>query len=169
MFSQKTAEFCFLINFKFKKVLASLHASFALSKNKNSEPSRLIVRTLPSPHHSQCYIPLSAWCILFIYTIFISIICVSQEELSLIASNEQIYDFYNWAFFLTENAFWKVKKQDIKNRSGGEGWRQQEKVFRQNLVGQVIKGDLHNIGVVRNPLPTMNHKDLFWKKDVLIV
>ena len=28
---------------------------------------------------------------------------------------------------------------------------------------------LHNIESVRNPLPTMTHKDLFWKKDVLIV
>ena len=34
-----------MINFKFKKVLTSLLASFAMSKNKNSEASRLIVRT----------------------------------------------------------------------------------------------------------------------------
>ena len=32
----------------------------------------------------------------FIYSISISIICVSQEQLSLIASNQQIYDFYKW-------------------------------------------------------------------------
>ena len=36
---------------------------------------------------------------LFIYTISISIICLSLEELSLIASNQQIYDFYKWAIF----------------------------------------------------------------------
>ena len=30
----------------------------------------------------------------FIYTISISIVCVSQEEPSLIVSNQQMYDFY---------------------------------------------------------------------------
>ena len=49
----------------------------------------------PPPHSFQCYLSLSVWCVcvLFIYTISISII-VSQEESSLIASNEQIYNFY---------------------------------------------------------------------------
>ena len=48
----------------------------------------------------QCYLSLNVWCVcvcvcfLFIYTISISIICLSLEELSLIASNQQIYDFY---------------------------------------------------------------------------
>ena len=37
-------------------------------------------------------------CVLFIYTISISIICVSKDELSLAASNQQIYDFYKWIF-----------------------------------------------------------------------
>ena len=32
-------------------------------------------------------------CVFFLYTIYISILCVSQEELSLIESNQQIYDF----------------------------------------------------------------------------
>ena len=41
-------------------------------------------------------------CVLFIYTISISIICVSQEEPSLIASNQKIYD-------LQVNNFWKEK------------------------------------------------------------
>ena len=31
-------------------------------------------------------------CVLFVYTISITIICVSQEGPSLIASNQQIYD-----------------------------------------------------------------------------
>ena len=30
-------------------------------------------------------------------------------------------------------------------------------------------GRLHNLGVVRNLLPTMNHKELFWKMNVLII
>ena len=30
-------------------------------------------------------------------------------------------------------------------------------------------GGLHNIGGVSNPLPTMSHKELFWKKDVQTV
>ena len=103
-FIKKSAGFYFLINLKFRKVLTSLLAFFALSKNKNSEASRLIVETSPPPptppfpvlYFSKCLV-----CVLFIYTISISIICVSQEELSLslIASNAQIYDFYNWAFF----------------------------------------------------------------------
>ena len=44
----------------------------------------------------QCYLSLSVWCVrvLFIYTISISIICVSKDEPSLIASNQLIYDFY---------------------------------------------------------------------------
>ena len=46
----------------------------------------------------QCYLSLSVWCmcvcILIIYTISISTIYVSQEEPSLIASNQQIYEFY---------------------------------------------------------------------------
>ena len=36
-------------------------------------------------------------CVLFIYTISISILCVSREELSLIKSNQQTCDFYKWA------------------------------------------------------------------------
>ena len=52
----------------------------------------------------QCYLFLNVLvclrvCILFICTISISIFCVSQEELSLIASNQQIYDFYKWVIF----------------------------------------------------------------------
>ena len=44
----------------------------------------------PALSFSKCLV-----CALFIYTIFIRIIWVSQEELSLIGSNEQIYYFYN--------------------------------------------------------------------------
>ena len=39
-------------------------------------------------------------CILFIYTISFSIFCVSQEETTLIASNQQINDFYK--------SMWKI-------------------------------------------------------------
>ena len=62
-------------------------------KKKNSETSRLIVghpTPFPPLSFSKCLV-----CALFIYTIFIRIIWVSQEELSLIGSNEQIYYFYN--------------------------------------------------------------------------
>ena len=42
-------------------------------------------------------------CVLFIYTISLSIICVSQAEPGLIASsNQQIYDF------VKKNTLWKV-------------------------------------------------------------
>ena len=57
----------------------------------------------------QCYSSLSIWCVcvcvcvcecvVFICTSCISIICVSQEEPSLIASNQQICDFYKWIIF----------------------------------------------------------------------
>ena len=46
-------------------------------------------------------------CVLFIYTIFISVICVSQEERRLIAFNVQIYDFYKWVIS-TKKKHWKV-------------------------------------------------------------
>ena len=41
----------------------------------------------------QCYLSLSVWCVcvLFTYTISVSIICVSQKEPRLIASNQEIY------------------------------------------------------------------------------
>ena len=39
-------------------------------------------------------------CVLFIYTISISVICVSQAEPSLTASNQQIYYFYKCIIFL---------------------------------------------------------------------
>ena len=50
---------------------------------------------LPPPFF-QCYLSLSVWCVcvLFIYAISISIIYVSQKELILTASNEQIYNFF---------------------------------------------------------------------------
>ena len=48
--------------------------------------------------------------VLFIYIILISIILVLQEERDLIASNEQVYDFYKWVIFekkgIAENFFW---------------------------------------------------------------
>ena len=90
IFSKKS--FCFLINLKFKKVVTSLLAAFALSKNKISEASRLIVG--PSPFSFQCYLSLSVWCILFIYTISINIICVSQEELDCICVKQITTSFW---------------------------------------------------------------------------
>ena len=42
-------------------------------------------------------------CVLFIYIIPISIICVWQEKPSLIASNQQICDFYKWVIFEKKN------------------------------------------------------------------
>ena len=50
----------------------------------------------------QCYLSESfgLWvCILFIYNVSTSIICVSVEELTLIESNQQICDFYKWVIF----------------------------------------------------------------------
>ena len=73
----------------------------------------------------------------------------------------------------------QLKKQDIKNSSGDEGRRKQDrtvgenfkKVGRQYRMGGPLKPlrGAYNIGVLRNPLPTITHKELFWKKDTLIV
>ena len=59
---------------------------------KKGEGVSLIFITNPF----QCYLCLSVWgvCILLIYITSISILCVSQKELSLIASNQQTYDIY---------------------------------------------------------------------------
>ena len=70
---------------------------FCAVKNKNSEAARLIVGT-PSPLSSVIFLKVFGVCVcvLFIYTILISTICVSQEEFSLFASNVQIYDLSNF-------------------------------------------------------------------------
>ena len=56
--------------------------------------------------------------------------------------------------------------------AGGEGWKQQidglDKILKRWVVN-IRGGGLHNIGCVRNPLPTMTHNEVFWKKDALIV
>ena len=41
----------------------------------------------------------SVVCVLHFYTISISILCVSEEGLSPVESNQQIYDFYKWIIF----------------------------------------------------------------------
>ena len=67
-----SAGFCFLINLKFKKVSASLLASLALSKNKNSKASRLILRLpLPMLSFSKCWV-----CLLCLFTPFLSVLIV---------------------------------------------------------------------------------------------
>ena len=48
---------------------------------------------IPSSHF-QCYLSLGNLCVLFIYTISIIIVYVSQKELSFVSSNKQMYDFY---------------------------------------------------------------------------
>ena len=76
----------------------------------------------------------------------------------------------------TSNVAWspiQSKRQGIKN---SRGWRLEatERWVGQNFkkVGSQYKGrggGLHNIGCVRDPLPTMTHNEVFWKKDALIV
>ena len=46
---------------------------------------------IPMLSFSECLVCV---CVLFIYTISISILCVLREELSLIKSNQQVCDFY---------------------------------------------------------------------------
>ena len=42
-------------------------------------------------------------CVLLIYTISISILCVSQEGFRLVESNQQIYNFYKWVILKRKN------------------------------------------------------------------
>ena len=78
---------CFFCNVK-KQKFRSIQAH-----SWNSHPPH----PTPPPPFPVLYFSKYLVCVLFIYTISISIICVSQEKLSLslIASNAQIYDFYN--------------------------------------------------------------------------
>ena len=41
-------------------------------------------------------------CVSLIYTIFISVFCVSWKDLNLTESNQQACDFYKWAVFLNQ-------------------------------------------------------------------
>ena len=65
----------------------------------------------------------------------------------------------------------KTLKIAVEVKVGCEG----EEGLDKNLksLGWQYKGGwgwgLHNIGGVRNPLPTISHKELFWKKVVLMV
>ena len=91
------------INFNFKKVVDSLLLLHYQKANKNSETSRLMVVTsypFPLLSFSKCLVIVCvSVCVLFFYTISITIICVLQKALGLAASNQQIYDFYNWVIF----------------------------------------------------------------------
>ena len=57
----------------------------------------------------QCFLSLGVCCVcvLFIYATSTSIICVWQEELSFIASNQQIYDLHKWVIFEKKKHFRK--------------------------------------------------------------
>ena len=69
-------------------------------KKAEGEGAVSLIFILTNPF--QCYLSLSVWCvcvcvcmcILFICTIYINIICVSQEKPSLTSSNQQIHDFF---------------------------------------------------------------------------
>ena len=100
------------INFNFKKVVDSLLPLHYQKANKKSETSRLMVGTsypFPLLSFSKCLVIVCvSVCVLFIYTISITIICVLQKELGLAASNQQIYDFYKWVIFEKKNTLLKV-------------------------------------------------------------
>ena len=56
-------------------------------------------------------------------------------------------------------------------KAGGSRIEGLEKISKR-WVGNIEWGEGrggYNIGVLRNPLPTITHKELFWKKDALIV
>ena len=55
--------------------------------------------------------------------------------------------------------------------AGGNRIEGLEKISKR-WVGNIGWGEgrgAYNIGVLSNPLPTITHKELFWKKDALIV
>ena len=50
--------------------------------------------------HFQSYLSLSEWwCLLWLFTLFLNILCVSWEEISLLESNQQICDFHKSVIF----------------------------------------------------------------------
>ena len=56
-------------------------------------------------------------------------------------------------------------------KAGGNRIEGLEKISKR-WVGNIEWGEGrggYNIGVLRNPLPTITHKELFWKKHALIV
>ena len=61
----------------------------------------------------------------------------------------------------------KTSKIALEVKLGGKGEEELDKILKRQCVGNI--GGLYNIEGVRNLLPTMTHKELFWKKDVLIV
>ena len=62
-------------------------------------------------------------CILLIYTIFLSILCVSEEGSSLVESNQQIYDFYKWVI-LKSKVFKSLDFQSRGHVFKTNGWLQ---------------------------------------------
>ena len=171
-FLKKRAGFRFLLNFKFEKVVTLLFASFALSKNKKSEASRLIVTPPPSS-------PALPFCkclvcfFFFIYTIFVSIICVSQDDLVcicvkqcrsgtkvprlgiyrfMISLNEITYQMWNDIPFSQRN---KTSKILVEVKVGDNG---------KDRFNKMLKSWGRATGAVRNPLPTITHTGLFLKR-----
>ena len=61
----------------------------------------------------------------------------------------------------------KTSKRVVEMKVGGNREEGLDKILKR--WGRQYGGGLHNKGGVRNPLPTISHKELFWKKDVLIV
>ena len=52
-------------------------------------------------------------CVLLIYTISLTILCVSWEEFSLIESNQQIYDFYKSVIFEKQRHFGTLQSKSL--------------------------------------------------------
>ena len=62
------------------------------------------------------------------------------------------------------------QRNNASKIAGGESWKQRKegwKKFKNCGVGNIW--GLYNIGGARNPPLTMTHKELFWKKDALVV
>ena len=74
---KKAATFCSLLNLKFRKVLMSLLASFALSKNKNSEALRPIVGPprFPVLSFSKCLV-----CVFCSFSPFLSVLFMFHRK-----------------------------------------------------------------------------------------
>ena len=149
-----------------------LFASFALPKNKKSEASRLIVTTPPSfpvLPFSKCLVCF----FFFIYTIFVSIICISQDDVVcicvkqsrsgtkvprlaiyrfLISLSEITYQMWNDNTFIQRN---KTSKIVVEVKVGDN---------RKEKFNKMLKRWGRVIGAVRNPLTTITHKGLLWKR-----
>ena len=96
------------MNFNFKKVLTSLLASFALSKKQKFRSIHAHSWNPPPPHHSQCYISLSVWCVFCSFTPSLSVLFVFHRKSLVLLHLMNRYTTSTIEHFFKRKYMWKV-------------------------------------------------------------